>query len=352
MRQLQIGLIGCGAAGKIHARAIVEAPDVRLNAVADIDERAARTLGDHYGVNWTVSVDELLDRHEIEAVSIAVPHHGHFELAKKAAQARKAILLEKPFTLDPDQASELIRVCSEAGVMLIPWLERRYLPYADKARAIVAEQVLGKIAYTRISSLGYKPRAYWTHGMRYEEYPSHWRERAETSGGGILIMNAIHQIDLMSYITGLKIVDLFARTATLHHEVEVEDMALVTVRYQGGAMGMIEASCCTYGMGQFPIASPADRIMGDDGNLELGDTLKSFDRVYFQRNYEFPRVSVMEMKIALLEDFYRLMREGAAMRCAANDALAALQVVDAAYRSSKTGLPVEIQGCSGARESR
>jgi UDP-N-acetyl-2-amino-2-deoxyglucuronate dehydrogenase len=290
--RLSLALIGCGAAGKIQAQAMRESEDVELCWVADCNRQAAEALGLRHNVPWTCDLRRVLDDSVVEAVSIAVPHHLHLDLATQAAKAGKHVLLEKPFTLNVDQASQLINVCRGQGRLLVPWLERRFLPYVERAKDLLAQGTLGKIVYTRVSTLGYKPRAYWEYGMRYEEYPSSWRANLATSGGGVLLMNAIHQVDLMSYLTGLEPTEIFGQIATLHHEVEVEDLAVVNLRYRCGAFGIIEASCCTFGLGQFPIEGPADTIMGTDGNLQLGSPLKCFDRVRFSQQFEFPKFSV------------------------------------------------------------
>ena len=343
--KVSFGLIGCGAAGKIQALAMRESEDVELRWVADQECRAAEALGQRYQVPWTCDVQRVLDDPAVEAVSLAVPHHLHLELATRAARAGKHVLLEKPFTLCVEQALQLVDVCRHEGRLLIPWLERRCVPYADRARELVAQGLLGKPVYTRISTLGYKPRAYWEYGMRFEEYPSSWRKKLATSGGGVLLMNAIHQVDLMRYVSGLEPVEVFGRVATLHHEVEVEDMAVVNLRYRCGAFGTIEASCCTYGVGQFPIEGPADTIMGSDGYLQLGATLKCFDRVRFSRQFDSPKLSVTEMKTRLLANFARHLREGEPLRCQPADAVAALAVIEAAYRSATGGGPVALEAC-------
>jgi UDP-N-acetyl-2-amino-2-deoxyglucuronate dehydrogenase len=342
--RVKFGLIGCGAAGKIHARAILGSDSTRLCWVCDADERAARALGERWGIPWTAEPDRLFENDGIEAISIATPHYTHLGIAMRAAQAGKHILLEKPFTLRTSEATQLVRACAEAGVMIVPWLERRYLPFVDRAREIVAGGVLGKIVYTRICTLGYKPRAYWAYGMRMEEYPSAWRGSRELSGGGILLMNAVHQIDLMSYISGLAVTEVIGRTASLYHEVEVEDQAVVLLRYATGALGVVEASCCTYGQSQFPIENPADAIMGVDGSLQLGIPLKWFDRIRFAQSCDYPKMSVTDMKTRLLDDFVRHLREGTPMRCRPEDAIEALAVIEAAYQSAASGNPVPIAG--------
>jgi predicted dehydrogenase len=297
-------------------------------------------LGDRVGVTWTTEIDRLLDDPTVEVVSLAVPHHLHLELASRVARAGKHILLEKPFTLNTAQARQLVDLCRAQHVTVVPWLERRYLPYVDRIRELVALGTLGKLAYTRVSALGYKPRAYWEYGMRFEEYPSSWRGRKAESGGGILIMNGIHQVDLMTYLTGLEVTEVFAQVATLHHEVEVEDLALVSLRYRGGAMGVVEASCCTYGVNQFPIEAPPDAIMGTDGYLQLGAPLKCYDRIRFSRQFDFPKLSVTDMKIRQLENVARHLREGAELRCSAEDVIRALAVIEAAYESAACRAPV------------
>jgi UDP-N-acetyl-2-amino-2-deoxyglucuronate dehydrogenase len=339
--KVKFGLIGCGAAGKIHARAILGSESTQLCAVCDADERAARALGERWGLPWTMDPDRLFENAGIEAVSIATPHHTHMAIASRAAQAGKHIILEKPFTLNTAEAVRLVRACGAAKVVIIPWLERRYLPFVERAREIVAGGVLGKIVYTRVCTLGYKPRAYWEYGMRLEEYPSSWRGSLALSGGGILLMNGVHQIDLMSCVSGLAATEVTGRTARLYHEVEVEDLAVVLLRYASGALGIIEASCCTFGPAQFPIENPADAIMGVDGSLQLGVPLKWFDRIRYAQTCDYPKMSVTDMKIRLLDDFAHHLREGMPLRCRPEDAIGVLAIIEAAYRSAASGAPVQ-----------
>jgi predicted dehydrogenase len=124
--------------------------------------------------------------------------------------------------------------------------------------------------------------------------------------------------------------------------VEVEDFALVNLRYHSGALGTIEASCCTFGVGQFPIERPEDAIMGTDGHLQLGSNLKCFDRVRFSRQFEFQKLSVTDLKIGLLENFARHLREGEPLRSQPADAVHALKLIEAAYASAARGLPVSL----------
>lgn len=339
-RTVTFGLIGCGTAGKLHAQALREAAGVELRLVCDADGRAARAVGERHGVPWTDDVDGVLNDDAIEAVSIAVPHHLHFDLASRAARAGKHLMLEKPFTRSTAEAAALLRICASAGVAVVPWLERRQQPFVEKARQLVREGVLGRLVYTRICCLGYKTRSYWSHGMRGEEYPSAWRGSLEQSGGGVLLMNAIHQIDLMAHVTGLEVEEVFAHAATLHHEVEVEDVAVVNLRYRGGAMGVVESSCCAYGFGQFPMERVADVVCGTDGFLQLGSSLKCHDRAHQARTFDFPAVAVPQMKVRAVEDFARRLRDGTPTTCGPADALRALAVIESAYRSAATGAPV------------
>lgn len=346
--RVSFGLIGCGAAGKLHAQAMRESGAVDLRLVMDPEPRAARSLGEKVEVPWTTELDRLLEDRSIEAVSLAVPHYLHADLASRVARANKHILLEKPFTTSVQQAEALVALCRDRRVVIAPWFERRFLDYATRAREIIADGTIGKVVYTRVSTLGYKTRAYWQYGMNGEEYPSSWRSRRETSGGGVLIMNAIHQIDLMSYVTSLEVAEVSSQTATLHHEVEVEDIALVNVRYQSGALGMIEASCCTYGLGQFPIQGPGDTVAGTDGYLQMATVLKCFDRVRLDRQMEFPRIGVTEQKARQLENFAQHLREGKPLRVDATDAIRALAIVEAAYQSAATGANVTVGGIAVA----
>jgi predicted dehydrogenase len=340
--KLKFGLLGCGAAGMLHAEAIASCPETELVLVADVDERMAREVARRYGVPHVGSAEELLADVHVAAVSIALPHHLHYEYGLQAAAAGKHAIIEKPFTTSSAHGRELIEVFARQGLTLSAWLERRYMPFAAKARELLQTGMAGRLIYITINVLGYKPRAYWEYGMRNETFPSQWRKSWETSAGGPLMMNGIHQIDLVRYITGLEVIEVYARMGTFYHDVEVEDTIAVMLEFDNGALGRIDCSCAAYGAGTFPIQHKRDYLYGTDGYLFLSAPLETYDRVYEHRVHDVPVRAVPECKALEVADFARAVAEGRPHGAFAEEILKSRRVVEAAYESAQSRLPVRV----------
>ena len=341
-RKIKFGLLGCGAAGQLHAMAISQCPETELVMVADIDERAARIISEKYCIPYVSLAEELLNNPDIEAVSIALPHYLHYEYGIKVAEAGKHVIIEKPFTTSKDKALELIEIFKEKKLFLSVWLERRNNPFAIKAKQLLKDGLVGKIAYIAINVLGYKQRSYWEYGMRNESYPSNWRKFWKTSGGGPLLMNGIHQIDLMRYITNLEVVEVYAKMATLYHDVEVEDTITVLLEFENGALGRIDCSCAVFGAGFFPIQSKRDYIYGTDGYIFLNTPLETFDRIFHQRVHEVPKLTVTECKNQAIREFARTVSNQQLPSYLVKEIIKSHEIISAAYKSARTGKPVKL----------
>jgi UDP-N-acetyl-2-amino-2-deoxyglucuronate dehydrogenase len=341
-RKVRFGVLGCGAAGQLHALAIARCPETELVLVADVDARAAGIVSERFRVPFTCSSDELLQHADVEAVSIALPHHLHHEYGMRAGECGKHAIIEKPFTTGRKQALELIEAFEEGGLLLSAWLERRYHPFVVKARQLLEDGLVGKIIYITINVLGYKQRSYWEYGMRNESVPSHWRKFWETSGGGPLMMNGIHQIDLIRYITGLEVAEVYAKMATFYHDVEVEDTISVLLEFDNGALGRIDCSCAAFGAGFFPIQHKRDYIYGTDGYIFLSAPLETYDRMFDHRVHEVPGLSVVGCKIKELGEFASAVLNGGSCGPLAREIVRSQDVISAAYQSARTGRPVRL----------
>jgi UDP-N-acetyl-2-amino-2-deoxyglucuronate dehydrogenase len=340
--RVRMGIIGCGAAGLIEARAIVNSHSARLVMVADIEPRAARQAGEKFGVPHVHSAEELLASSEVDAVSIALPHHLHLPVGLLAAAAGKHAIIEKPLTTSASDALELIEAFERARRTLSVWLERRYCPFVEPARRFLAEGHIGRIIYVTLDVMGHKPRSYWAYGMRNESFPSNWRKSWTTSGGGVLLMNAVHQIDVVRYITGLEVAEVFAKMRTFYHDVEVEDTLAAVLEFEGGALGRIDSSCAAFGAGAFPIDIQRDRIYGVDGHIVLGSPLETYDRIWYHRKQELPRYTVTEMKTDAIDDYARRLLDGGRDASLAREAVRNHEVIAALYESARSGRPVRL----------
>lgn len=348
--KITFGLIGCGSVAPFHVQALRRAPNTRLLMVADTDAAVAETFGQRFGVAAARSVDELLENPAINAVTIAAPHAVLPKLGIRAALAGKHVIVEKPGGARSRDAQQFVAACRNAGVKASVWLERRYQPFAIKARELVQDGVLGRIFLVLVSTLLYKAPSYWTYGFRNDGPPGNWRTSKQESGGGVLLMNTIHQLDLAAFITGLEICEVFGRT--LEPANQVETLALVNSRCANGELINVISSSSAFGIGSFPIYASRDLILGTEGSIILNAPLELKHRVLGNRNFEVPLLDLNEAKALAIEQFARAILEDFAPPVAVQDVITALAIVEAAYQSAAQGQPVQVHAPQLQSESR
>ena len=344
---LRFGFIGAGEIAVQTARAVGEAEHARLVAVTDADPDLARDLARSSGAEAVESPDELLARDDVDAVYIAVPHFLHGMLAQAAARAGKHILLEKPGGTTADEGERILRTARDCGVTLsVPFITRYAAPWAA-ARELVADGALGEVQGVRITYTARKPDAYW-HGGYSGRSRSDWRTRQLQAGGGVLIMNAIHEIDAVRWATGLEAERVSAEYGTFATEAEVEDLIGAVIRYRGGAVGVIAAASHAPG-GAGPAGDGGHRILGT-----LGQAVIAGGHLWFYseqegpaapagRWSELPAAQERDPRAALVADYARAVAAGEPPPSPDDAGLEALKVVAAAYQSRQHGRAVRLE---------
>lgn len=339
--RLRFGFIGAGEIALQTAEAVAVAPAAELVAVADADPDLAGDLASRHGAAAVDSPDELLAREDVDAVYIAVPHFLHATLAAAAARAGKHVLLEKPAGLSAGDAERTVRAVRECGVTLSVPFVYRYAAAWRRAREIVADDRLGDIQGVRIPFAADKPASYWQGGYSGRSR-SDWRTRRLQAGGGVLLMNLIHDIDAMRWATGLEAERVFAEYGTFATPVEVEDFLGAVVRYRGGAVGMIEAGSAVPG-GAGPQGGGGHRVIGTDGQLLLdGGRLWLYTRAGGGWAEE-QLAPGGDPRALLVEDYARALLAGGPPPIPDDAGLEALKVVSAAYQSREVGRPVRLE---------
>lgn len=341
---LNVGMIGCGEIAVQHAKALDAAKNVKIGMVMDVNQGVAKDLAERYKVPYTTIVDELLANHEIQAVYIAVPHYLHAPLSIKAAEAQKHIMVEKPIAVSLTQADDMIAAAKASKVLLSVCFVSRYDSRTLKAKELVEAGVIGEVFALKMSAIADKPETYW-HGGYTQRVKTDWRTIKAQAGGGILIMNIVHDFDQMRYITGLEAVRLYAEYDTFTTPVEVEDMISVVIRYNNGAIGSIEAASCAPGRGGM-----SNRIYGKEGQIALESPLRLYTTkeggIYnLEPNkwHEIPLESKNSRQL-YIEDFAQSVLSGAsAAPVSGEDGRATLAALLAAYESGEKKMPVWIE---------
>ncbi len=344
-KKLRIGFIGCGEIAVAQARQMEKCEKAVLSMAMDVNEALAKDMGEKYSVPSTSKVEELLDNDKVDAVYIAVPHFLHAPLAIQAAEAGKHVMVEKPISTNLEDADRMIAVSREQGVKLCVCYVNRYQPWWQKARELLPTGILGDIIGTSIFSIGDKPAHYWQGGYSGRAQ-SDWRVYKEKSGGGMLIMNASHNIDQMLWLTGLKVKTVYSIGDTFLTPVEVEDYIVVVNRYDNGAIGYIHASSCARGR-SFPGDVRADRIYGSEGQFVMSNPLRVYtnkenDLLEAGKWHEVASDASGDGRKLLTDEFAQAVFEDAAPPVTGEEGRQALELVVAAYRSADSGKPVEL----------
>ena len=350
--RLRVAQIGCGQIAPQHLKGYADASLVDLAVVVDVDPMAAQeTAAANGNVAWTTSFEEAIARDDVDMVSIATPHHFHAPQAIAAAAAGKHVLCEKPLTTSLGEADRMIETCARNGVQLGMWMVMRYTGAARTSRALLQAGAIGDIVNIRLPDVHNKVRNYYQRGVGGRARPSQWRGSRTTSGGGALIMNAIHQIDALRYITGLEVERVSAEWMNFTGLADVEDMINVVLRYDNGAIGTIDTANYAPGGGEAHIL----RIYGTKGQIQIArnSEVKAFVEEPFdaceglpalQPNewQDVPSESGANTRALLVDDFARAVLAGKQPPVSGHDGRAALATIMAAYQSAEHGQTVKL----------
>lgn len=231
------GIIGCGMISKWHADSIRTIEGARLVGAADTDPRRAADLASQYGCTPFASADDLLACEEIDIVCICTPSGLHAEYAKKAALAGKHFVVEKPLAITRQQLCEVIDACEANQTRGCVISQLRFSPDVQKVKKALDKGLLGRILFADLTMKYYRSPNYYA--------SSPWRGTHAMDGGGALMNQGIHGIDLIQYLVG-PIRAVSGVCKTLVHGIEVEDTASLTVEFESGAVGTVTGSTAAY----------------------------------------------------------------------------------------------------------
>lgn len=260
----RIALVGAGVIGRHHARVIAELAD-RLELVAVVDPVAelAQQLVAGYGGKPFGSLAEALTGAEVDVVVICTPTGSHGPVAIEALQAGKDVIIEKPAEITVERTDEIIAAQRASGRLVSVISQHRFDPSTEIAVAAIARGELGRLT-SGIASID------WWRGQSYYDSGS-WRGTWDLDGGGALMNQGVHTIDLLVATLG-RPVEVFAYTGTLAHQrIEVEDVAVGVVRFESGALGVLHATTAAY-----PGMSARLQVHGDRGSLVIDNDILTF----------------------------------------------------------------------------
>lgn len=233
MEKIRFGILGCGTIGDVHARALLSSELGELYAVCDANEKRAIEYGERYGVKAYSSYEKMLLDEKVDAVAICTPSGMHKDQAILALENGKHVLLEKPMALTSEDAMKIREAERKSGKVLSIIFQMRFTDDVRRLKKLIDDGAFGTLTFCDLYMKYWRDPSYFT--------VSPWRGTFAMDGGGALMNQGIHGVDIMHYLCGAPRL-LSARVKTLVHKIETEDTAAALVEYPSGAVGVIEAS--------------------------------------------------------------------------------------------------------------
>lgn len=340
MAPIGVAVAGCGMIGGVHVMALQGIPEaVAVGAWSRSPERT-RQFTEQHGIRGYQSYAELLNDPAVQAVVICLPAGYHMEYGIQAAEAGKHVIVEKPIDVTEVKAQRLIEACRGAGRQLSVVFQNRYAEAALKVKRALEAGLLGKLV------LGDAYVKWWRSPQYYSGTP--WRGTREIDGGGALITQAIHTIDLLQwFMGGARRVSGLVRTST--HQMESEDIGLATVEFLNGAVGVIEGTTAVQ-----PGFKERVELHGQKGSVTLEGGFVTSWKVEgcAEADYVDPQPVAVggsaspaishERHQAQLADILASIQAGRPSPVSGEEGLKALKIVLGIYESSTTGRWVEV----------
>jgi predicted dehydrogenase len=259
-----VAIFGAGVIGKVHAVALAGLDDARLVAVVDPLEEAGAPLAAAHGAVWSADAAPVLARDDVAVVVLATPSGMHAAQAVAAAAAAKHVVCEKPMATTLADADRMIAACRAAGVALAVIFQGRYHRDARRLRRVVAAGLLGRPILANAFVHWHRTPAYYAAGG--------WRGTWALDGGGALMNQSIHAIDLLQWVMG-PVASLSAEVATITHAIATEDTASAALRFASGALGAVQGT--TAAGRDWPVRI---EVVGSEGRAVLtGGRLTALD---------------------------------------------------------------------------
>jgi predicted dehydrogenase len=254
---IRFGIIGCGVIGATHAKAISSIPDARLIAAADVVAQSAQRLAETYDATAYTDAQEMLEREQLDVVDICTPSGLHGEWACQAMRTGHHVLVEKPMEIRREAIAEMLRVQQQSGVKMAVISQHRFDPASQQVHALAQQQAFGRLVLGSAQIPWWRSQPYYDSGA--------WRGTWDMDGGGVLMNQGIHSIDLLQWVMG-PVRTVYAHTDTLTHRMQTEDVAVAVLRFANGALGTLAGTT-----GAYPGLGTRIEVYGDQGSAVIAD---------------------------------------------------------------------------------
>lgn len=324
-KTFKVGLVGCGAVSKNHLAALARMGDVKIVALCDVKRERAEVCASDFAPSASIyeSYEKMLECESLDAVHITTPHYLHAPMTEAALSLGINVFLEKPMCISQEEIDKLLEIEKKSSGRITVCFQNRYNPATLVARRIADEDGGVTSAYGSV---------FWERNENYYT-SSGWRGSYATEGGGVMINQAIHTIDLLCQFLG-KPVSVCATTANHHLKgiIEVEDSCEGVIRFDNGKLGNFYATTAFNGYNSTGIF-----LLTKNHKIEIRDNRLYVDGEHIEegRDHEnyVTKACYGNSHATLIERFYKALKDGSEMPVSLESASYALRVLLAAYRS-------------------
>ncbi len=332
METVKFAIVGCGIIAEVHAAGMLATPEAELIAVYDSDSEKGQAFAAKYGAVYYDSYEQLLALEEVQVVNICTPSALHPDQTVMAAEAGKHIICEKPIAIKLEDAQRMIAACHRNHVKLSTVFPRRMSPAARFLKQFIADGGLGKLTLCDACVKIYRSQQYYD--------SAGWRGTWAMDGGGAMMNQGIHTVDLLQWLAG-PVRSVYGRAEAKQRSIEVEDTAIALLDFENGAMGVLEITTTVE-----PDQGQRLELHGDRGTaIYTEDTLtvlfadgKQVEVPAFEPFRVLPdghRMQIRNMALALLN--------GHEPEVTGEDGVHALEIILGTYESSRQKTEVEFK---------
>ncbi len=341
-RKVGYAVVGLGV-GARHADAAANSKNANLIAVCDLKQEKLDKIREKYPETLTyLDFDEMLRNPDIEAVSIAVPSGMHADFAVKAMKAGKHVLIEKPVDITVEAALRIEKARVETGMKAGVVHQNRYNPDMPLMHDAVVSGKIGKVLFGDFEVKWYRTQEYYDNGG--------WRGTWEMDGGGSLMNQAVHTVDLMQWLMNSEVESVTSQMAIYNHKIETEDFTASLIKFKSGAVATFISTTCAY-----PGICTGIKVYGTNGSMEADqDKLLTWKFIDAPENEEAEMLNkyvgnaaaaALDPTLCLghnyvVEDMINAVLEDRDPSILPMEAIKSVRIVNAVYESAKTGKTV------------
>ncbi|MDO6355559.1 Gfo/Idh/MocA family oxidoreductase [Caloramator sp. CAR-1] len=346
--KLKFAIIGCGRISYKHVEAIVNNhEEAELVATCDVDIEKAREKANEYinkiegaKVNVYADYKEMLEKEDIDVVTIATESGYHPEIAIYCMEKGKHVIVEKPMALSTKDADKMIEIAKGKGVKLCVCHQNRFNKPIQMLRRALEEGRFGKLINGMASIR-------WNRNMNYYKQAP-WRGTWELDGG-TLMNQCIHDIDLLQWMMGGEIDSVYAQTGNFIRDIEAEDFGAIIIRFKNGAIGIVEGSACVYPKNLEETLS----IFGENGSVVIGGLAVNRIETWRFADGKDSEEEILKMQegdpdtvygyghTPLFKDMIDAIKNNREPLVNGEEGKKGMEIILAAYKSQKTGMPVK-----------